>query len=50
MDPPTIELARSLDEQAKSENMNGLQELFDNLNMETLALVSELTELKNEFT
>ncbi len=50
MDPPTIELARSLDEQAKSENMNGLQELFDNLNRETLALVSELTELKNEFT
>ena len=49
MDPITIELSRSLDEHAKNENSNGLQELFDNLSRETVSLANELTNLKKEF-
>lgn len=50
MDPQTIELSRSMDEKAKLEESNGLQELFENLKERTEALVVELNDLKKEFT
>jgi len=50
MDPLTIELTRKLDEQAKHESMDGLEELFISLNEGTISLVNELQELKKEFT
>ncbi|MFH1297489.1 MAG: Hpt domain-containing protein [Bacteroidota bacterium] len=50
MDPLCIELSRRLDEQAKDEKSNGLQELFDNLKRETESLVKELREIKEDFT
>ena len=50
MDPVTIELARALDEHAKNENSNGIQELFDNLSRETISLVVELEKIKKDFT
>ncbi len=49
MDPPTIELSRVLDEKAKLEDDNGLQEVFDHLKMATESLVSDLNDLKQEF-
>ena len=50
MDPPTIELSRSLDEKAKHEDSTGLQELFNDLKSATESLVVELHDLKNDFT
>ncbi|NQV02557.1 MAG: Hpt domain-containing protein [Bacteroidia bacterium] len=50
MDPETIELSRILDERAKHEDTNGLQELFENLKRGTESLVKELQDLKADFT
>ncbi|MBE0649056.1 MAG: Hpt domain-containing protein [Bacteroidales bacterium] len=49
MDPPTIELSRSLDERAKHESSEGMQELFVNLKQATESLVTELQDLKKDF-
>lgn len=50
MDPETIELSQKLDEHAKLETSDGLQELFDNLKTATENLVTELDDLKKDFT
>lgn len=50
MDPSTIELSRALDEKAKQEEVEGLQELYENLKKETEILVSDLEKLKADFT
>ncbi|MBN1198717.1 MAG: Hpt domain-containing protein [Bacteroidales bacterium] len=49
MDPQTIELSRMLDERAKLQEDNGLQELFSELKTATDSLVTELNDLKKEF-
>ena len=46
MDPVSIELSRTLDDQAKHENNNGLQELYYNLKREIESLAKELQEIK----
>lgn len=50
MDPQTIELSRALDERAKLQDDNGLQELYTNLKTATESLVAELLDLKKELT
>lgn len=50
MDPQTIELSRTLDERAKLQDVNGLQELYNNLKTATESLVAELLDFKKELT
>lgn len=50
MDPTTIEYSRSMDERAKLQDNNGLQQLFIDLKTATEALSIELSDLKKDFT
>lgn len=49
MDPVTIGLSRKLDEYAKDNKQDGLQELYDELKKATDSLIEELKQIRQEY-